>query len=283
MLHMRGAGTPSSTVRVQKVFSNMCQISAAQAIHLFEALLCLTLYLAPQAQAAASDAQIMQEATLVLSVGRVDLFEHRTAAPPKLAAVADLALKEMENTLGLQWDEATLGARVKVYVSSETKFSHVLGGYDHRDNPQPVLFLNPQVARRAVLGVNATYAHELAHLLTWRFHSHTLREGLADYLALQLHPDAGVGPNSDGHTVMPEWKDQLSTLIGTSAPPPAAVTEDKSFRESYYASSYRFVRYLIEIGGLATFMQLYATPDLLPAYTSLYGKTREALLIEALK
>jgi hypothetical protein len=132
-------------------------------------------------------------------------------------------------------------------------------------------------------GRNATYAHELAHLLTWRFYSHTLREGLADYLALQLHPGAGVGPNREGYSTFPPLAEGVSDVLGTAAAPPAALLHNQAFRQSYYASSYRLVRYLIEAGGMAKFLELYAVSDLEPAFKQLYGQDRNALVAAALK
>jgi hypothetical protein len=82
------------------------------------------------------------------------------------------------------------------------------------------VFLNPRVYQAALRGTDATYVHEMAHLLTWRFQSHTLREGLADYLALQVHPGVGVGPNVDGY----DWSSPIPTAVvaylGTTRPPP---------------------------------------------------------------
>jgi hypothetical protein len=243
----------------------------------------LPLWLHSQPLPRSTDAQIMREARLVTSSGRVDLYEHRVAADPELAGASDRAIASMERLLGRRWDTQTLGDRVSIYVSGETRVSHVLGGYEHQNNPRAVLFLNPVVARMALFGRNATYAHELAHLLTWRFYSHTLREGLADYLALQLHPGAGVGPNREGYGTYPPLAEGVSEVLGTTTAPPAALLQDQVFRESYYASSYRFVRYLIEAGGLAKFLDLYEDSDPEPAFKKLYGQDRKTLVTAALK
>lgn len=231
----------------------------------------------------AVDAQIMREARLVASSGRVDLYAHRISIGPELALASERAITQMEGILGRRWDAQALGERVRVYVSSETRGSHVLGGYEHQNNPQAILFLNPLVARMALTGKNATYAHELAHLLTWRFHSHTLREGLADFLALQLHPGAAVGPNREGYSNFPPVAEGIPELLGTAAAPPAALGHDQGFRESYYASSYRLVRHLIELGGLPKFLELYSARDPESAYERLYGQSRSFLVAAALK
>lgn len=118
------------------------------------------------------DEQIVRDAQLVASGTRVDVLQHGVAA--------DRALARMEELVGRKLDESTLGPRIRIYVSASATVSHVWRGYRHPTDPKPFVFLNPVVAGLAVPGTNATYAHELAHLLTWRYHSHTLREGLAD-------------------------------------------------------------------------------------------------------
>jgi hypothetical protein len=188
----------------------------------------------------------------------------------------------MEALLNQPWDVATLGSRISIYVSPDVRISHVLGGYQHQRRPRAVLFLNSYAARMAPSGKDATYAHELAHLLTWRYRSHTLREGLADYLALQLHPAASVGPNRKGHEVDAAQVPALEGLLGTSAEPPAALMSDQGFRRSYYAASYRFVRVLIRRGGLALFLDLYRAQDPDGAYERMYGATRKAIATAAL-
>lgn len=246
-------------------------------------LLLLPAWLHAQPGPRTTDTQIMQAARKIASVGRVDLYEHRVSAPEALAQVADQAIAKMEALLDCRWDTATFGERVSVYVSADTRVSHVLGGYEHQNNPKAVLFLNPIVAQAALSGRNATYAHELAHLLTWRYHSHTLREGLADYLALQLHPLAGVGPNRDGHNTIPPLVDGIPELLGTTAAPPNRLLHDQAFRESYYASSYRLVSHLIGTAGMAKFLELYAARDPEQAFRQLYGEGRATVVEAALK
>jgi hypothetical protein len=253
--------------------------------HVLPVLLFVFLHACLQAQPMPQsiDAQIMREAKLVASSGRVDLYEHKISVNTELAPLSDRAITQMEAILGRKWDSRALGERISIYVSAETRVSHVLGGYEHQSNPKPILFLNPLVARMALAGKNATYAHELAHLLTWRFQSHTLREGLADYLALQLHPGAGVGPNREGYASFPPVAEGIAEILGTSAAPPASLTQDQAFRESYYASSYRLVRYLIEVDGLPKFLELYAARDPEATFKQLYGQERRALVAAALK
>jgi hypothetical protein len=78
----------------------------------------------------AIDARIMREARLVASSRRVDLYVHGASTSPDLAAASDRAITQMEAILGRPWDSRTFGERMRLYVSSETRSSHVLGGYE---------------------------------------------------------------------------------------------------------------------------------------------------------
>ncbi len=228
------------------------------------------------------DEEIIREAQLVASGARVDLFQHGLAVDPALVKAAEHALTRMEELLGRRLDESTLGPRVRIYVAAGTTVSHVWRGYEHPSDPKAVLFLNPRVAQLALRGTNATYAHELAHLLTWRFYSHTLREGLADYLALQVHPGAGVGPNIEGYAP-PAVPPEVEEYLGTAHAPPSAVIDDAQFRRAYYYASYRFVRFLIERAGMVTFLKLYEARDPESEFLRLYGARRNELVLAATK
>jgi hypothetical protein len=236
-----------------------------------------------QRRAAVADEQIVQEARLVAAGSRVDVFQHFLAVDPALVEVTERALARMEELIGRKLDAATLGPRVRVYVSAHTTVSHVWRGYQHPSDPKAVIFLNPVVARLAVHGTNATYAHELAHLLTWRYYSHTLREGLADYLALQLHPGAGVGPNFEGYASPPAVPPEVMDYLGTTRAPPGALMTDAQFRRAYYFASYRFVRYLIERAGMAAFLQLYEAKEPHAEVMRLYGASLGKLVEAAAK
>ncbi|MFH1602607.1 MAG: hypothetical protein ABIH03_01725 [Pseudomonadota bacterium] len=227
------------------------------------------------------DQQIIREAQLVASGARVDLFQHDLVVDAGLVQAAERALAGMEELLGHKFDETTFGPRGRIYVSSSPSISHVWRGYEHPSDPKAVLFLNPRVARLGLRGTNATYAHELAHLLAWRFYSHTLREGLADYLALCIHPGAGVGPNIEGYASPPAVPAEVETYLGTARAPPAALKNDTRFRRAYYFASYRFVRFLIERDGMATFLKLYQARDPESEFPRLYRVPREELVVAA--
>src|SRR5207302_2289985 len=137
---------------------------------------------------------------------------------------------------GRALDVAALGPKIRIYVSDAVTISHVWKGYAHPTDPKGIVFLSPRAYEDGLKRINATYAHEMAHLFTWRFSSHTLREGLADFLALQIHPGAAVGPNPAGFESEPVPV-EVTPYLGTRLPPPPQVSSDEHFRQGYYAAS----------------------------------------------
>lgn len=215
--------------------------------------------------------------------GRVELWADGAQPDTQLARLADEALAQLEALTGLRWAERAGERPLRLVVSARTRFSHVQGGYDPHAPFEPTLYLNPRVAAEAVAGRDATYVHEIAHLLTDRFASHTLREGLADHLALQLLPGRAVGPNDAVRALDAALRDELLPLLGTSQPPPAAILQDPRRRAAYYAASQGFVSHLVAQGGLALFLQLYASQEPEAAYAFVYGQSREELLRAAFR
>ena len=104
------------------------------------------------------------------------------------------AYEEVQRVTGLKLDTATYGSKVRVYVSDAIAVSHVWRGYQHSTDPKAIIFLNLRVYHGAMGGKNATHIHELTHLFTWRYNSHTLREGIADYVALKILPGPPWAP-----------------------------------------------------------------------------------------
>ena len=157
--------------------------------------------------------------------------------------------------------------------------SHVWGGYSHPRDPRGMVFLNRRAYEGAMQGTNATYAHEMAHLFTWRYSSHTLREGLADYLALEIHPGTAVGPNEPrANAAIPL---EIADYLGTTRPPPGEVGYDARIRQPYYLASYRFVKFLVGMAGMETFLKLYDSPDPEALFEALYGASRAELVRRA--
>ena len=211
---------------------------------------------------------------------RVELYEYGMEINRSFLELAERAGRRLEALLGRPYDGANLGPRIRIYVSDFPGPSHVWRGYGHRLDPRGIVFINQRAYAGAMRGNNATYAHELAHLYTWRYASHTLREGVADYLALQIHPGAVVGPH-DGERDTTRIEPRILEYLGTTRPPPREVIDDQRFRRMYYLASYRFVKSLIARAGMETFLKLYDSPDPEAEFPKLYGATRAELLAGA--
>lgn len=80
------------------------------------------------------------------------------------------------------------GAQIHVFVARNVGISHVYGSYQHMRYNLPYLFLDAEKVRSG----EAPYIHESAHIVAWRFGSHSLREGLASYLEAQIRTEAGL-------------------------------------------------------------------------------------------
>ena len=229
----------------------------------------------------ASDAQIVAQADLVVAGDRVEIHQHGVNVNPAFLKVAEDAYGRLEGLTGRRLDTATLGPRIRIYVSDAVTISHVWKGYAHPTDPKAIVFLNPRVYAGALRGINATYAHEMTHLFTWRYHSHTLREGLADYLALTIHPGAGVGPNPHGYDRSMTISPEIVECLGTTKPAPAWLATDAGSRQAYYFASYRFVKHLVDKAGMELFMKLYDSERPEADIVTLYGVTRETLIRSA--
>lgn len=230
-----------------------------------------------------SDEQIVAQRQLVASGTYVEIYEHGVKVDPSFLKIMEDAYERVEALTSLKLDTATLGPKVRVYVSGAVGVSHVWKGYQHPSDPRGIIFLNPRVYRGAMSGKNATHVHELTHLFTWRFHSHTLREGIADYVALTIIPGASVGPNPGGDEPPPDVAPEILEHLGTTKPPPDWVSTDPARRGAYYFASYRFVKYLVEMKGMETFLKLYASENPEMAIRSLYGMSRDEAVQAALR
>jgi hypothetical protein len=244
--------------------------------------LCLASPLAWAQRGLEADLAILDQSRLVASGERVAIHQGNIAVEPAFLQLAEEAYRRLESLTGRGSAVAALGPKIHIYVSDMRAPSHVWRGYDHPGDPRPLVFLNRRAYEGAMRGENATYAHEMAHLFTWRYSSHSLREGLADYLALQIHPGAAVGPNTAGFESAPVPV-EVTPYLGTRLPPPPPVVSDESFRRGYYAASYRFVKLLVARAGMETFLKLYDSADPEAEYAGLYGASRQDLVREALR
>lgn len=222
-----------------------------------------------------SDEGIVAQARLVGSGKHVEIYELGVKIDPSFLKIMERAYEQVETVTGLKFDTATLGPKVRVYVSDAVRISHVWRGYAHPSDPRAVIFLNPRVYAAAMSGEDATYIHELTHLFTWRFNSHTLREGIADYVAVKIFPGAAVGPNPGGDESPPDISPEILEHLGTTKPPPGWLSTDRVRRRAYYFASRRFVSYLVEMKGMETFLRLYKSENPEIDVGSLYGISRE--------
>ena len=230
-----------------------------------------------------SDEQVVERAQLVASGAHIEIHQHGAVIEPSFLKMMESAYEEVQRVTGLKLDTAILGSKVRVYVSDAIGVSHVWRGYQHPSDPKAIILLNLRAYHGAMGGKNATYAHELTHLFTWRYHSHTLREGIADYVALKIFPGAAVGPNtgredSSRRNIAPEIIEHL----GTTKPAPEWVSTDPTRRSDYYFASYRLVKYLVESKDLKTFWKLYASENPEIDIKSLYGLDRNEAVQAAL-
>jgi hypothetical protein len=224
------------------------------------------------------DARIVREAERVATGERVEVFQHGLEVAPEFLGLAEEAYSRLEELTGRKLDAGTLGQKIRIYVSSAVRISHVWRGYEHPRDPKGIVFLNRRVYRSALEGTDSTYVHEMAHLFTWRYRSHTLREGLADYLALEIHPGSGVGPNVGGYDWDTPIPREIVKYLGTTRMPPRRLTSDPRNRRAYYFASYQFVKFLIEKGGMDDFLELYDSENPEAEFRRLYGASREELV-----
>ena len=228
------------------------------------------------------DLDIMDQSRVVASGERVVIHARQVPVDAAFLTLAEEAYRRIDALTGRGAAVAALGPKVHIYVADIRRASHVWRGYDHPSEPKALIFLNRPAYEGAMRGDNATYAHEMTHLFAWRYSSHTLREGLADYVALEIRPGAAVGPNPAGFDSAP-IPDAVTPYVGTRLPAPPQVTSDPDFRRAYYAASYRLVKLLVARRGMETFLKLYDSADPEAEYARLYGAERAELVREALK
>jgi hypothetical protein len=229
----------------------------------------------------ASDEQVVTGGQMVANGTHIEIYQHEIRVDPSFLKIMEAAYEQVQKATGLALDTATLGAKVRVYVSDAIRVSHVWKGYRHPSDPRGVIFLNARAYHGAMSGDNATYIHELTHLFAWRYNSHTLREGFADYVALTIIPGAAVGPNTAGQSHA-RISSEILEYLGTTKTPPDWVSTDPGRRSAYYFASYRFVKFLVDSKGMETFMKLYISEQPETDVKSLYGIDREEAVKAAL-
>ena len=224
------------------------------------------------------DAIVLNKSKLVSQSDRVDVYRDEVEIEEGFAEEIDQLYAAIETKLGRKFDAATLGKKIKVVVSNNVRVSHVWRGYQHMNDPQAVIFLNARAYNGFKSKANATLVHEMTHLFTWRYNSHSLREGIADYVARAVMPNTAVGPNDANAVSSPvDWafKD-----LGTNQPPPPELATDTEFRKNYYFLSYVFVKSLIERSSMADFLKFYDSVPTDDLFESTFKVKRLELICE---
>lgn len=201
------------------------------------------------------DATILSRAKLVSQTDRVEVYRADVDVEDGLAASIDQLYVAVEAQVGQKFDTAALGKKIKIVISNNVRVSHVWRGYQHMSDPQAVIFLNTRAYNGFRAKTNATLVHEMTHLFTWRYNSHSLREGIADYVARAVMPNTAVGPNEAN--AVPTGVGWAFKYLGSNHPAPPELTTDPEFRKNYYFSSYVLVKALIERTSMADFLKFY--------------------------
>ncbi len=201
------------------------------------------------------DAIVLNKAKLVSQTDRIEVYRDDMDVEDGFIATIDQLYTAIEGQLGRKFDVATLGKKIKIVVSNNVRVSHVWRGYQHMNDPQAVIFLNARAYNGFKSKSNATLVHELTHLFTWRYNSHSLREGIADYVARAVMPGTAVGPNEANATIT--RVDWAFKYLGSSHPAPPELTTDAEFRKQYYFLSYVLVKALIEKTSMTEFLKFY--------------------------
>lgn len=206
-------------------------------------------------------------------------------------ALLQKGIEGIELEFGLTLDtEHYAENRIHVFVVPAVRTSHVYGGYEHMRYDKPYLYLNP---RRLVRG-GAPYLHELTHLLAWRFGSHSLREGFAVLVELDvsskgygkssglfgMRDAAGAEQHAAAILQTGEGQKVLEWIGRNGQTDPAITSPDNGTREAFYVLSQSYVRYLFTRLGSEAFLAIYRADDPESELLLKSGKTREAWMRE---
>ena len=118
----------------------------------------------------------------------------------------------------------------------------------------------------------APIAHEIAHVvIPWRNRSRSLSEGLASYLQDRFGKNPTIfNWGIDPHTIANLYMNNASEAFGTHS-----VYADGALRPLFYNMSNSFVTYLIDTFGIANFMSVFESDNLIDAYYIYFGKPFE--------
>jgi hypothetical protein len=191
----------------------------------------------------------------------------------------------VERRVGVRFDTSHYGQdRIEYFVARDIRRSHVLGGYEHPKHRQPYVFLPLRMVRAGI----DPYLHETTHIILWKYGSHTLREGLADFVH-SSEPRFGGGINriADGvfdrssaervaaETLRTPIGGQLLAAMGANGIPGNDLALGPSRRE-YYVAAYAFVAFLLDAVPMERFVELYTQDDVEAAAMALTGRDMAA-------
>lgn len=229
---------------------------------------------APAQRPSDQDREIVDLSRLRVYNSRIEIYQDYDsirAVDPAFLTVVDRACQHIEALLGRKLDSAMLEPPIRIYVADFPGPSHVWRGDAHRLDPRAIVFVNRADYSGGLSGKSAGYARELTHLYAWRYSSHTLREGLGNYAALQIHPGAR-------HPEKTPVEPKVLEYLGTTRTPTKEMMADERLRRAYEYASYRFVSFLIGRGGMETFLKLYDSAEPETQFQKLYGASRDELV-----
>lgn len=223
-----------------------------------------------------ADEKVLSRAKLVNQNDKLEIY--RDDAEVDDAFIADIGqlYTAIEAQLGRKFDEASLGKKIRIVVSDRVRVSHVWRGYQHMHDPKPIIFLNIRAYQGFQSKSNATLIHEMTHLFTWKYNSHSLREGLADYVARSIMSNTAVGPNEVN--AIPKKVDWALKYLASDHPVPMQLLTNAEFRKDYYLLSYVVVKALIERTSMSEFLKFYDSPYSDALFQASFGIKRTDLI-----
>lgn len=240
------------------------------------------------AQKDSSDAFIVQQVKAngyaVRTARAIVWFSPRVKDRQKAQAFAEAlnqGIEQIEELTGQVFDTAYYSSsRIEYFVSEYTTVSHVYNGYRHNSGERlPYIFFS---AKRFVAGA-VPYLHETTHLILRSFQSLWLREGMAEWVAMQVGKSSGrhvaFYATDDHSNELPALLNDAAShhavqLIGLDGIPSFESTED---RRRFYAFSTSFVQYLATFLGKEQLLELYFAPSTRKRLEEISGRSLEAL------
>jgi hypothetical protein len=223
-----------------------------------------------------ADEKVLSRAKLVNQNDKLEIYRDGAEVDQGFITNIEQLFAAIEAQLGRKFDEASLGKKIRIVVSDRVRVSHVWRGYQHMHDPKPIIFLNIRAYQGFQSKSNATLIHEMTHLFTWKYNSHSLREGLADYVARSIMSNTAVGPNEVN--AIPKKVDWALKYLASDHPAPMQLLTNAEFRKDYYLLSYVVVKALIERTSMSEFLKFYDSPYSDALFQASFGIKRTDLI-----